>query len=65
MQLFCDIAGGARGAARAAPTQAAPIIGRRAGEIGDLLLDVKPVEISGRDAGFKEYGRATRTFSSR
>jgi hypothetical protein len=29
---------------------------------GDDVLDVKPVEIGGRDSGFKEDGGATLTF---
>ena len=62
MQLHGDVAGGARGAAWAAPAQAAAIVGGGAGEAGDGFLNVKPVEIGGGDAGFKEHGGAARAF---
>ena len=62
VQFHGDVAGGADGAAWAAPAEAAAIVGCGAGKAGDGLLNVKPVQIGGGDAGFKEHGRAARAF---
>src|ERR1039457_4102837 len=62
VQFHGDVAGGPRGAARAAPAESAAIVGCGPGEAGDRLLNVKPVQIGGSDSGFKEHGRAARSF---
>ena len=62
VQFRGTVAGGARGAAGAAPAKAAAIVGDGVGKAGNGLLNVEPVQIGRGNAGFKENGGAAGAF---
>ena len=57
MQLGGKVSRSTRAAAGAAPTQSAAIVRSSSGKASDVFLNMKPIQIGGRDPGFEDHDR--------